>query len=309
MPRRSETKIINERRKPMRKYYYFTAFGIVLLAIVLAPIRIQSQEIIEGHCKALKVIATYQSPWQQASTEWDELTVMGLTFDGEHLWAVGRSHPESEDQDTIFKLAETDTGLEIVEYYEAPDPPDPAPPNPECNLPGSGSGIAFDLSKKSEPQLWLTDDCSKLIYRVEIFGTELVIQESFDPGVLDSSGIEKYGKYFWISACSGDSISGYPAYLYKIRTKKDVMDTTIIDAPGYCPIGTAYDGSFIWSVDHMWEENPDGDMVYKLSTSGKILCSYDFSMILNNATGITFDGDTYMWVADRGNIYKLEFDE
>jgi hypothetical protein len=84
----------------------------------------------------------------------------------------------------------------------------------------------------------------------------------------------------------------------------------MINAPGYCHVGIAYDGSFIWSVDQKWEENPDGDMVYKLSTNGKILCSYDFSgPPVNNATGITFDDDNYIWIADRGNIYKLEFDE
>jgi hypothetical protein len=288
----------------MKKNLFFTTLGAILLAIVLTPVIVQAQEIIEGHCKNLRIIASYQSPWQDS---YSDLTVMGLAFDGEYLWAVGRSHPESQNQDRIFKLYETDTELVIMESYEAPSPPDPDPPNPECNIPGSGAGIAFDMSKKGEPQLWLTDDCSKLIYRVEIINEQLEIQEFFEPGVIDSSGIEKYSKYFWVSACSGD-----PSYLYKIREKKGVMDITIINAPGYCPLGIAFDGTFIWSVDHKWDDNPDGDKIYKLSTNGKVLCSFDFSDIsipVEHATGITFGDDNYMWMADRGNFYKLEFEE
>ena len=61
----------------------------------------------------------------------------------------------------------------------------------------------------------------------------------------------------------------------------------------------AFDGEFLWNVDY------DDNMIYKLDTSGNVLCS--FKSPGDDPIGATFDG-RYLWVAVEvgKTIYKID---
>ncbi|MDZ7698922.1 MAG: matrixin family metalloprotease [Deltaproteobacteria bacterium] len=105
--------------------------------------------------------------------------------------------------------------------------------------------------------------------------------------------------YLWAS--EGGSATTYPGIIFKIDTAGNILSS--FDAPGKSslgsrPMGLAFDGTYLWSVDYL------DDKIYELSKSGAVIGSIPAPSGISS--GLAWDG-TNLWVSEwfSYKIYKL----
>lgn len=190
---------------------------------------------------------------------------MDLAWDGEHLWVTTLF-----GEAAIYELEPSDGS--VVSSFVI------APPNHH--------GLAWDGA-----YLWNT---VTMVHGGLPIDTEpdYVEQRSTD-GTLVSSFLAPYspdaifqgatwdGSYLWLSASNRGLI-----------LQVDPADGSLIQSlpsPAADLRGLAWDGNSLWAVDGA------NDLIYRLSTSGDVLGTWDTPG--RNSWGITFDGE-HLWVSD-----------
>jgi len=114
----------------------------------------------------------------------------------------------------------------------------------------------------------------------------------------DTLGLAWDNGYLWVSEDDGTTYSGV---IFKIDTDGNILSS--FDAPGQSslgpgPMGLAFDGTYLWSVDFL------DDKIYKLSKSGAVIGSIPAPSGISS--GLVWDG-TNLWVSEwfSYEIYKL----
>jgi len=115
----------------------------------------------------------------------------------------------------------------------------------------------------------------------------------------DTCGLAWDNGFLWAS--EGGLTTTYPGVIFKIDTAGNILSS--FDAPGQSsqgphPMGLAFDGTYLWSVDFL------DDKIYKLSKSGAVIGSIPAPSGI--PSGLAWDG-TNLWVSEwyTYKIYKL----